>query len=106
VEIVTVVLALTALALLSLRYGQDSRDPRPGQSLAGWAIDRRGGGPVSMLDPVYLEIAFDRVKELRQEAAAVHFAASRPPRPSRGAALLALSIPDGVAGVVSPSARR
>jgi hypothetical protein len=39
-ELLTPVVALIALALLSLRYGRDSRDWRPGQGLVGWAADR------------------------------------------------------------------
>ena len=73
-------------------------------------------GLAALYLPVYLDLALDRVEELRQQAATLRFGATRPPRRSLtagllrgsarwsrallvrcGTALLALSSPAGVA---------
>jgi len=77
-EMLIVAIALTGLAVLSVRYGHDSRDWRPGPSLVGWAVDRAGGaGRVSPIDFVYPELASARAAQLRQEAAAHRVFAAR-----------------------------
>ena len=76
-ELLTLTAALIALALLALRYGQDSRDWRPGQGLIGWATDRpRPAREVAMLEVVYPELVLDRARALR--AGARH--GGQPPR--------------------------
>ena len=81
-EMLTLVAALIALALLALRYGRDSREWRPGQGLVGWAADRpRPAREVVMLEVVYPELVHDRARALRASAA-VAVALRKPRRPS------------------------
>ena len=80
-ELLTLTAALVALGLLALRYGRDSRDWRPDQGLAGWAVDRpRRAREVAMLEVVYPELALDRARALRQEAALARLVPPRAPR--------------------------
>ncbi|HEY3111232.1 MAG TPA: hypothetical protein VGL23_20920 [Chloroflexota bacterium] len=109
-ELLTLMAALIALALLALRYGRDSRDWRPGQGLVGWAADRpRPAREVAMLEIIYPELALDRARALREGALRRQLVPGRRRGPSRlprkiafwsglalvrcGRALLALAAP-------------
>jgi hypothetical protein len=82
-EMLTLVAALIAFALLALRYGRDSRDWRAGQGLVGWATDRpRPAREVAMFEVVYPELGLDRARSLRQSAASANRTARPPRRPT------------------------
>lgn len=63
-EAIVIVGLFVGLAVAAPRWGQDSRERSPGQSLVGWAVEHRQKRPAPAANPIELELALERAREL------------------------------------------
>jgi hypothetical protein len=63
-EAIVIVGFFVGLAVLAPRWGQDSRERSAGQSLVGWAAQRRQKRSAAAVNVVELDLALDRARDL------------------------------------------
>ncbi len=63
-EALVIVGVFVGLAVAAPRWGQDSRERSAGRSLVGWAAERRQKRPAPAANPIELELALDRARDL------------------------------------------
>lgn len=70
-EAIVIVGFFVGLAVAAPRWGQDSRERLAGQSLVGWAVNRRRKRSAAAVNVVELDLALERARELIRSGGAL-----------------------------------